>query len=446
VAKRDIIIACFSKPGGDPEKDAIAKMVYGSAWKEAPYVWSFPDDPSFPGDIRSEGYTSSARQLVAEAKGGPLIPLILNKINKSAGITEFGRVALVTFSAGNSAARFIMQSPADQQLLDTFISLDSTAFMKDPSGQPFRVAKEGLGYYQYPTFGLQGLDASAMSIYLHTSIINANPNIMSTKASAELIFDELRAIRTSMDDPKVRDKSIPSPLDFNPGYYYGSLNAGPRTKYWPVGYEGVHVMDRIGNNFRLWLKTNSETQINGHIACCYDFQRGIYDTFLKPRWNQPEDYSCLGPECIKQFSPDPPLSGLGRGLGALGYTETVEVPKTKSVDMDALHATWAAMGLPRWDLAYKAGALALGAGLAAAVTYCFLSPSLSFRRLGPLSPDGSAHGCSWRRLVRAVERLRGSVRGDGRRDRRARRRERPLRRADERPAAAARARPQQRAH
>ncbi len=383
MAKRDIIIACFSEPGGDPEKDAIRKMVYGSDWKNPPYVWSFPDDSSVKNEkgIRSEGYASSARKIQAEGKDRGMIPVILNKITAKSGITDFGRIALVTFSAGNSAARFIMQRTLDQQMIDTFVSLDSTAFMKDPNGQPFEVANDGLGYYQYPTFGLQGLDASAMSVFLHTSIVNDNPNILSTKDSAELVFNVLRGFKTSMD--KVRDTSIPSPLDFVPGYYFGALNAGPRTRYWPQGYEGVHVMDRIGNNFRLWLKTNGDTQINGHIACCYDFQRGIYDTFLKPRWNNPEEYSCIGPDCIKQFTPDPPLSGLsglsGTGLfdarggfGAFGATETVQVPTTKSVDNEALRETWSALGLPRWDLAYKAGAVTLAAATDAAVTYCFL--------------------------------------------------------------------------
>lgn len=387
MAKRDIIIACFSEPGGDPEKDAIRKMVYGSAWKDPPYVWSFPDDSSVKNEkgIRSEGYASSAKKIQAEGKGKGMLPVILNKITAASSITEFGRIALVTFSAGNSAARFIMQNPSDQQMLDTFISLDSTAFMKDPKGQPFEVANDGLGYYQYPTFGIQGFDASAMSIYLHTSIVNDNPNILSTKDSAELIFNVLRQTRASMDDPKVRNVNLPSPLRFNPQYWLPLLNQGPRTRYWPQGYEGVHVMERIGNNFRLWLKTNGDTQINGHIACCYDFQRSIYDTFLKPRWNNPEDFSCLGPECIKQFTPDPPLSGLGGfgqlrgfgrpmgGVGGLGaITQTVQVPTTKHVDNEALRETWSSIGLPRWDLAYKAGAVTLAALATATITYCFL--------------------------------------------------------------------------
>ncbi len=366
MAKRDVIIACFS----EPDKPAIRDMVYGSDWKNPPFVYSFPDDGSIPGQIRSQGYESSGRKLMAEAKsrgGTGILPLLLNKAMGSPGFgsNQIGRVALVTFSAGNSGARFIMQNPSDQALLDTFISLDSTAFQINPqTKRPWDVANEGQGYYQYPTFGLQGLDASAMSIYLHTSIINANPNIMSTKASAELIFDELRKTKASMD--AVRDVSIPSPLDFNPQYWLGFLNEGPRTSYWPKGYEGVHVMDRIGNNFRLWLKTNGDTQINGHIACCYDFQRSIYDTFVKPRWNNPEEFSCLGPDCIKQFTPDPPLSGFG------AYDATTIVPTTKEVDMASLTATWSAMGLPRWDLARTGAAIAAGFALGALVTWAAL--------------------------------------------------------------------------
>lgn len=374
--KRDIIIACFSDPGtGTPERKEVRQLVYGSDWKNAPYVWNFPDDGSFKGDIRSQGFESAARKLVAEAGGAErLLPYILNKIvqNSLGAVTSIGRVALVTFSAGNSAARFLMQSPSSQQLIDTFISLDSTAFQKNPqTKQPWEVANEGQGWYQYPTFGLQGLDASAMSIYLHTSIINANPDIMSTKASAELIFNELRKTKASMD--AVRDVTIPSPLDFNPQYWLGHLASGPRTKYWPVGMEGPSVMDRIGNNFRIWLPTNGQNQTDGHIACCYDFQRAIFDTFLKPRWNNPEEFSCLGPECIKQFTPDPPLSGFSgpsRGMGA--FTATTVVPTSKEVDMTKLGTTWELMGLPRWDLIYKGIAVAGAGALAAGVSYFFL--------------------------------------------------------------------------
>lgn len=372
--KRDIIIAIFSDPGtGTPERKEVRKLVYGSDWKNPPYVWNFPDDSSVKNDkgIRSGGYESSARKLVASAGGADrLLPYLLNKIVKESlgAVTEIGRVAIVTFSAGNSAARFLMQSPVTQQMLDTFISLDSTAFQLAPNGQPFEVASEGQGWYQYPTFGIQGFDASTMSVFLHTSIVNANPNVMSTKSSAELIFDELRKTRQSMD--AVRDTSIASPLDFLPKYPPdvdpAVLNASPHTRYWPAGSPAAVVADRIGNNIRIWLPTNATNQTNGHIACGYDYQRAIFDNYLKPRWNNPEQFSCLGPECIKQFRPDPPLSGLG------ALTATTVVPTTKEIDMATLGATWSAMGLPRWDLIYRGLGFAATAAVAGAASYYVL--------------------------------------------------------------------------
>lgn len=375
--KRDVIIACFSIPA----QEAGRKLVDGTNWEgNAPYVWQFPDDASIQGQIRSGGFESAARNIraAALAKGGTgLVPYILNDAMKKGKFTQVGRVALVTFSAGNSAARFLMANPSDQQLIDTFISLDSTAFQKNAKGEVAEPNAEGMGWYQYAAYGISGFDASSMSIFLHTDIVNKEPSILSTGESARMIFDELKRTRASMDS--VRDVSVPSPLDFNPTYELGRLNGSPRL--WATNGENITEIDRVGNNFRLRLPTPSVlgakcaaysvTSPAGcmHVACANDFQRAIYDTFLAPRWRNPEKFACLGPECIRPFTPTPPLSGFG-SYGA--FTETTVVPTSKEINMASLTAQWDAMGLPRWDLIYGGLGFAGAAAIAAGVSYFFL--------------------------------------------------------------------------
>lgn len=375
--KRDVIIACFSIPA----QKAGRKLVDGTNWEgNAPYVWNLQDDPDDKSQIRDKAFISTARKIraAALAKGGTgLVPYILNDAMGRGKFTQVGRVALVTFSAGNSAARFIMANPSDQQLIDTFISLDSTAFQRQPDGSVAEPNAEGMGWYQYAAYGISGFDASSMSIYLHTDIVNKEPSMMSTGDSAKMVFAELRRVQDSM--ASVRDWSIPSPLDFNPTYELGRLNNSPRL--WATNGENITEIDRVGNNFRLRLPTpsvlgakcagNKVTTPAGcmHVACANDFQRAIYDTFLAPRWRNPEKFACLGPECIRPFTPTPPLSGFG-SYGA--FTETTVVPTSKEINMASLTAQWDAMGLPRWDLIYGGLGFAGAAAIAAGVSYFFL--------------------------------------------------------------------------
>ena len=375
--KRDVIIACFSIPA----QKAGRVLVDGANWEgNAPYVWNFQDDQDDKAQIRDKAFISAARKIraAALAKGGTgLVPYILNDAMRLGKFTQVGRVALVTFSAGNSAARFIMANPSDQQLIDTFISLDSTMFQRQPDGSVAEPNAEGMGWYQYAAYGISGFDASSMSIYLHTDIINKDPSVLSTGDSAKMVFAELRRLQDSM--ASVRDWSIPSPLDFNPLYELPRLNNSPRL--WATSGENITEIDRVGNNIRLRLPSPAAPSAKclgykvttaagcAHVACANDFQRAIYDTFLAPRWRNPEKFSCLGPECIRPFTPTTPLSG----FGAYGsFTETTVVPTSKEVNMAALTAQWDAMGLPRWDLIYSGAAAVGAAALAGAVSYFFL--------------------------------------------------------------------------
>lgn len=375
MAKRDIIIACFSIPAQKAGRDLLAT----ANWEgNAPYVWQFPDDPSVEGSIRSGGFKKSAMKLVAEAKaagGVGVMAYLLNKIVKESKgqVADIGRVAIVTFSAGNSAARFLMTHPADQQLIDSFVSLDSTTVQLDGNGVPVVSDAQAQGWYQYAAYGISSFDASSLSVYLSTNAPGTTPDIMPTRACASLIFDELRRVRKSMDE--VRDTSIPSPLDFNPTYPLELLNNSPRL--WATGGEQVLVEERIGNNFRLYLPNialGPKCKAYGipgqgecsHIACANDFQLGIVNAILAPRWRNPDKFVCLGPDCIRPFNPYPPLSGFG------AYTETVIVPTTREINMAALTAEWDRMGLFRWDLFNKGLVVGGAAAVAAAVSYFFL--------------------------------------------------------------------------
>jgi hypothetical protein len=404
VAKRDLILAFFSNPSKatDPER-----FVYTNPdWKNAPFVYSVPDKYSCPGltrpqgprpcpvpnvqgfscpggiidecsgGIRDFGFATSVREHV-QAGGGSPLAYYTNQATKLSGGDTWGRIAVVTFSAGHSGARQLMAIDSDQ--IDTYISLDSLTLAKDGNGKFLDYAEGGLGVSSYVPMGIAGFDASCMSIYLHTDI--TTPGTSSTRDSAKAVFDELRWTWNNMQ------KALLDPRDsfawLNPEYPTARLVEGPR-KWWPrdAQHPDPIIEDRIGNNIRIHLPTTYKTQEDGHRACGADFQRAVFDTFLMPRWNNPSQYSCTGPGCINPFSKDPPLAGFGgygadvadvvgrrRRLAALGL---VSAPTSRYVDWDAMVSRWQAAGLFRWDLFYKMAAAAGGAIAAAALAHAAL--------------------------------------------------------------------------
>jgi hypothetical protein len=315
-------------------------------------------------------------------------------------------VCVLSFSEGTAGARKIMVNPKDAARIDAFISLDSTAVSKTFVNWD----AQGYGWDQYAQFGTYALDGSCLQVFLHTDITNKNADVASTGDTAKKVFSYLHNTFDAVNAEIKRNGGV-SPLDFAPGYLTDRLNEGPRY-FAPDPSTRVIVEDQIGNNFRIRLPTpipfsakcKSEGVCQGpggvmvceggvgcaHTACAVDFARGVMDTYLTPRWNNPEKFSCIGENCLRPFSKDPPLSGLAgwdaalaksralrsgggfAGLAGLGAFGDDVRPTTKEIDMGSLRAEFDALGLPRWDILNTGIAVAGAAAVAAGLSYLVL--------------------------------------------------------------------------
>lgn len=370
--KRDLVISFFAWP------DSLAQrgVIMGGAWNNAPVVYN----------VGKKGNWDLSR--LRDLGGGSILTGILNEamrpsLANPAGVKEWGRVAILSFSEGTSGARQIMVNPADQQRLDAYISLDSAAVARSF----VEWDAQGFGWRQYLDYGTLALDGSCLQVFLHTDITNKNPDVASTGDTAKKVFSALHATFDPINAELKRNGGV-SFLDFAPGYHEERLNAGPRY-FAPDRSTQVFVEDRIGNNFRIRLpspipysdqcKTSGVCQGkdgNGkpimvcdggvgcaHTACAVDFARGILDTYLTPRWNNPEQYSCIGSDCLRSYITGTALSGFG---------DAQVVPTSRMVDNEALRADFDRLGLPRWDRINTGLAVGAAALLAGTATYLAL--------------------------------------------------------------------------
>jgi hypothetical protein len=245
-----------------------------------------------------------------EAGDGSMIRGMLKLKGKDPKAYEGGRIAIVTFSAGSTMARHLLDSDVDRNLVDTLISLDSMSFPKTNAGiQPwqgyFEFAKKATGMDRM-TGGGRNPYLGPMMVVMNTSIASNSASASSTKEAIEYLYKQLNgpyysalnrvgqaAVNAQAAAQKeiiarvkeaVRSLPLPMTIGTTQKKTYTVESATPST--W--GY--------LGN---LWQLGYPGKQASDHFFAAYVAQKFVIESFLIPRWN----------------SGDVAVAGLG-GLGA----------------------------------------------------------------------------------------------------------------------------------
>jgi hypothetical protein len=308
---RDLIICCFSKPGGGQLRNAglgsaltpddvfpVSKLsnpvdVIAIEKSMAGHVASSSGQYCDAGDVWGGFCFDRIAERMKAAGGGSIIRGALIQQGKNPADYEGGRIALIAFSAGHTMARHILSTDADK--IDTLISLDGIAFSKvngeildDPNWMGFAKRACGIdrmGANRNPYLG-------PMMVIGHTRIAAPSAAVSATYESSRRMFwrlsdayfkaqasvpksfvDEMANAQSQiLGRMKQSLDSLPYPLKINctVSKTFTRDTANPNT----TGY--------LGN---LWDFEWNGTQGPDHCFCAYVVQKVLLESFLIPRWN-----------------------------------------------------------------------------------------------------------------------------------------------------------------
>lgn len=327
---QDLIITIFSNPG----QSQLNSVGAGALSPSDVHPWSklarTPDlvdiSKSEAGHIRPSGSTGAfcdtgdvwggfcfdaVAAKYKKAGDGSMIRGLLKLKGKDPKSYEGGRIAIVTFSAGSTMARHLLDSEVDRNLVDTLISLDSMAFSKTNAGiQPFQgyfeFAKKATGMDRM-TGGGRNPYLGPMMVVMNTSIVSNSASASSTKEAIEYLYKQLngpyysalsRVGKDVVDAQAAAQKeiiarvkaavnSLPLPM---------TIKASGSSKTFTAENAVPSTFGYLGN---LWQLGYPGKQAPDHIFAAYVAQKIVIESFLVPRWN----------------STDVAVAGLG-GLGA----------------------------------------------------------------------------------------------------------------------------------